>query len=79
MTIVRATIVPELLTSEAYATVNGAMYMPATVAKAIAPFAAALLWEWSGGYDVVLMVLVVLAALSALSFWLAGTPAQAAE
>ena len=79
MTIVRATIVPELLTSEAYATVNGAMYMPATVAKAIAPFVAALLWEWSGGYDVVLMVLVILAALSALSFWLAGTPAQAAE
>lgn len=79
MTIVRATIVPELLTSEAYATVNGAMYMPATVAKAIAPFVAALLWEWSGGYDVVLMVLVILAALSALSFWLAGTPARAAE
>ncbi|EKE67309.1 MFS transporter [Oceanibaculum indicum] len=79
MTIVRATIVPELLTSEAYATVNGAMYMPATVAKAIAPFVAALLWEWSGGYDLVLMVLVVLAALSAVAFWLAGTSARAAE
>lgn len=79
MTIVRATIVPELLTSEAYATVNGAMYMPATVAKAIAPFVAALLWEWSGGYDLVLMVLVILAVLAALAFWLAGAPARVAE
>ncbi|MBU0724824.1 MAG: MFS transporter [Alphaproteobacteria bacterium] len=74
MTIVRATIVPELLTKEAYATVNGAMYMPATLTKAAGPILAALLWEWSGGYDAVLLALVGLAAVAALAFWLAGTP-----
>lgn len=74
MTIVRATIVPELLTRDAYATVNGAMYMPATVTKAAGPILAALLWEWSGGYDDVLLALIILSSIAAIAFWLAGTP-----
>ncbi|KZD11373.1 hypothetical protein AUP43_18160 [Oceanibaculum pacificum] len=74
MTIVRATIVPELLTRDAYATVNGAMYMPATLTKAAGPILAALLWEWTGGYDDVLLALIILSAIAAIAFWLAGTP-----
>jgi hypothetical protein len=43
MTIVRGLVVPEMLTRDAYGAINGALAVPTMVAKAAAPFGAALL------------------------------------
>src|SRR5262249_47843791 len=43
MTILRGVAVPELLTREAYGAINGALALPSTLAKALAPAAAAML------------------------------------
>ncbi|MBX6321946.1 MAG: MFS transporter [Rhodospirillaceae bacterium] len=71
MTIVRGTAVPDLLWREGYGAINGALALPATAARAGAPFAAAWLWTASGSYDAVLWALLVCALLSALGYWLA--------
>lgn len=71
MTIVRGTIVPEVLGHEGYATINGALAFPTTVLKAVAPLAAAMLWSLGGGYVVVLWSILAIYGLSALSLWLA--------
>lgn len=56
MTIVRGLAVPEMLTREAYGALNGVLALPGTVAKALAPLAAALVWGLSGAYDGVLAI-----------------------
>lgn len=56
MTIVRGLAVPEMLTREAYGALNGVLALPGTVAKAMAPVAAALLWAIGGSYDLVLAI-----------------------
>jgi MFS family permease len=71
MTIVRGTIVPEVLGPRGYATINGALSLPANVARAVAPLAAAALWGW-GGYATVLWVLFGLCTASAIAFWAAS-------
>lgn len=71
MTIVRGTAVPDLLWREGYGAINGALSLPATVAKAASPFAAALLWSWSGGYDAVLWAIGVGGAIAVTAFWVA--------
>lgn len=71
MTIVRGTIVPEVLGREGYATINGALAFPATVLKAVAPLAAAMLWALGNGYAVVLWSVLAVYGLGALSLWLA--------
>lgn len=47
MTIVRGTAVPEFLADAGYAATNGALAMPANIAKAAAPVALAYLWTES--------------------------------
>lgn len=71
MTIVRGTAVPDLMWREGYGAINGALSLPSTVAKAASPFAAALLWSWSGGYEAVLWAICVGGAIAVAAFWFA--------
>jgi predicted MFS family arabinose efflux permease len=69
MTIVRGLVVPEMLTRDAYGAVNGALAVPTMVAKAAAPFGAALLWAASGSYVSVLIALLGGSLLLVIAFW----------
>lgn len=75
MTIVRGTAVPELLWREGYGAVNGLIGLPASVAQALAPTAAALIWQATGGYMAVLWLILALSAAMAASFWFAAARA----
>ncbi|RTM01723.1 MFS transporter [Ancylobacter aquaticus] len=80
MTIVRGLAVPEMLTRQAYGSVNGALAAPASVSRAIAPLGMALLWSASGSYEAVLIALVAGTLLLAGSFWFAaGISRRAAQ
>lgn len=72
MTIVRGLVVPELLTRRSYGAVNGALAVPATAARAIAPAGMALLWSAAGSYDAVLGAVIVGALVLAAGFWSAA-------
>jgi predicted MFS family arabinose efflux permease len=68
-TIVRGLAVPEMITREAYGSINGLLAMPANMARAVAPAATAALWAIHRSYDLVLGValaasLVVVAAFA---------------
>ncbi|NBN80058.1 MFS transporter [Microvirga tunisiensis] len=76
MTIVRGMAVPEMLSREGYGALNGALALPGTLAKAMAPGAAALLWQASGSYDAVLGAAILGAAILVVSFWLAAAVCQ---
>lgn len=71
MTIVRGLAVPEMLTQEAYGAINGALTAPSTIAKALAPAGAALIWAAAGSYDAVLVAIIVGSLLMVAGFWLA--------
>lgn len=79
ITIVRGLVVPELLTRRAYGAVNGALAMPATFSRALAPAGMAALWTASGSYDAVLMAIVALALVLAIGFWCAALMARPVE
>lgn len=72
MTIVRGIIIPELVSKEDYGAINGALVMPMTIARALAPLGAAALWSWSGSYAGTMAAVVAAAALMTLTFWLAA-------
>lgn len=72
ITIVRGTAVPELLWREGYGAINGALSLPANIAKAAAPFGAAAIWSVAGGYGAVLWSIFAGGALAALGFWYAA-------
>ncbi len=72
ITIVRGTAVPELLWREGYGAINGALSLPANIAKAAAPFGAAAIWSLAGGYGAVLWSIFAGAVLAALGFWYAA-------
>ena len=72
ITIVRGTAVPELLWREGYGAINGALTLPAGLARAAAPFGAALIWAAAGDYDAVLWTALGGGAVSGLSFWYAA-------
>jgi predicted MFS family arabinose efflux permease len=72
MTIIRGTAVPELLWKEGYGAINGAPTLPSNVARAVAPFGAALVWSLAGGsYGAVLWTITGGAAFAAIGFWYA--------
>lgn len=79
MTIVRGMAIPEMLTREAYGALNGALAAPGTVAKALAPGMAAVLWQWSGSYDAVLAAAVAGSLALVVGFWTAAAVARHAE
>lgn len=70
-TIVRSLVVPEMLSHHAYGAINGLLTIPATLARAAAPLAAAALWSVTASYDSVLGAIVLCALILAASFWLA--------
>jgi predicted MFS family arabinose efflux permease len=77
ITIVRGLAVPELLGREAYGAINGALTLPANVARAAAPFGAALLWTLAGGYGAVLWAVLAGGVIAALGFWYAAAHGEA--
>ncbi|HWI28500.1 MAG TPA: MFS transporter [Stellaceae bacterium] len=78
ITIVRGLAVPELLGREAYGAINGALTLPANLARAAAPFGAALLWAAAGGYGAVLWAITAGGAVAAVAFWYAAAPGTTA-
>jgi hypothetical protein len=68
-TIVRGIAVPEMLTPEAYGVINGVLAIPATIAKAGAPLAVALLWAGTGSYDAVLIAVLASSTESLKRLW----------
>jgi MFS family permease len=66
-TIVRGTAAADLLWPQDYGAMNGLLALPANLAKAAGPVAAALIWM-HGGYHAVLWVLVGIAMLACASF-----------
>jgi MFS family permease len=72
LTIVRGTAVPDLMGREGYGAINGALALPANIARALAPFGAAVIWGLAGNYDAVLWAIFASAALGGLGFWYAA-------
>ncbi len=79
LTIVRGTAVPDLMGREGYGAINGALALPANIARAVAPFGAAVIWGLAGGYGTVLWSIFASAALGALGFWYAAAQGRTAD
>ncbi|MBC2859960.1 MFS transporter [Stappia sp. 28M-7] len=75
ITIVRGLAVPEMVSREAYGAVSGSLTGPMNLMQALAPLAAALLWQASGGYGAVLAAIFVGALSLCLGFWFAALKA----
>jgi predicted MFS family arabinose efflux permease len=71
-TIVRSFVVPEMLSPHAYGALNGLLTIAATLARAIAPLAAAWLWSINQSYMLVMWAIVGSSVLLALGFWWAA-------
>lgn len=76
ITIVRGLAVPEMVSREAYGAVSGSLTGPMNLMQAVAPLAAALLWQASGGYGAVLAAIFVGALFLCLGFWFAALKAS---
>lgn len=72
ITIVRGLAVPEMVTRHAYGAVNGSLVAPINVMQAVAPLAAAFIWQANGGYGAVLAVIFVGALALCVGFWFAA-------
>jgi MFS family permease len=72
ITIVRGLAVPEMVTHHAYGAVNGSLVAPMNVMQAVAPLAAAFIWQASGGYGAVLAVIFVGSLTLCAGFWFAA-------
>lgn len=73
MTIVRGIIIPELINKEAYGAINGALVVPMTISRALAPLGAAALWSATGNYSSTMMVVFVLSVIMVVTFWMAAS------
>lgn len=71
-TIVQATAAPEFLGREGYGALQGAIAAPVYAAQAASPFAAAMIWQFGGGYDLLERALLLCAVISAAAFALAA-------
>jgi len=71
MTILRGTIVQDLMWTEGYGGVSGLLSMPANIAKGIAPISAAAIWSIGHGYALVEWCVLGVSAVSAAAFALA--------
>lgn len=68
MTILRGTSIPELLGREGFGAISGALTLPASIAAAVGPSLAALIWEVTGGYGAVTLTMLVALLISAGGF-----------
>jgi predicted MFS family arabinose efflux permease len=71
MTILRGTIVQDLMWTEGYGAVSGMLSFPSNVAKGIAPIAAASIWSFARYYEPVEWTVFVVSILSAIAFFVA--------
>jgi len=76
ITIVRGFAVPEMVTREAYGAVNGSLVGPMSIMQALAPLAAALIWQASGGYGAVLAAIFAASLALCGGFWFAAARAK---
>jgi predicted MFS family arabinose efflux permease len=76
ITVVRGTAVPELLWRESYGAINGALTLPTNLARAAAPWGAALLWSASWSYNAVLWACLAAGAISCAGFWYASVQSE---
>jgi predicted MFS family arabinose efflux permease len=79
MTIVRGIAVAEFLGRDYYGALNGALTMPTTIAKALAPVGAAAVWSATGDPAMMLWVILASALLSTVGFVLALSGASRYE
>ncbi|CAB3723829.1 MULTISPECIES: MFS transporter [Paraburkholderia] len=77
MTILRGTIVQQFLWTEGYGAISGMLSFPSNIAKGIAPIAAASIWGLTHGYVAVEWTVLLVSALSAVSFFIAAKCAPA--
>ena len=68
ITIVRGLVVPEMLSTRDYGSINGLLAAPSLVAKALAPLTAAWIWSAGDGYAAVLQVVLACSLLGLLGF-----------
>ncbi len=66
-TIVQATAAPEFLGREGYGALQGALMFPVYLAQAVSPLLAAWIWQLQGNYDLLEIVLLLAAGVSAAS------------
>lgn len=76
LTIVRGLAVPDMLTTQDYGAINGAMNTPATIAKAAAPLGAAMLWSLTQSYAMVLIAIIAGSLVLTFGFWFAAWLSQ---
>lgn len=67
VTLARAAMVAELYGAQAYGSINGMMATPIAVSMTAAPLAAGVVYDLSGGYELVLWSLIGVALLAAVS------------
>ncbi len=67
-TMLRAIAMPELVSRNQYATLNGLMMTPVLLAQASAPWLGALLWKATGGYAAVEWAMVACALIALCAF-----------
>lgn len=71
LTILRGTIVQDLMWTEGYGAVSGMLSFPSNIAKGIAPIAAASTWSFTHGYAAVEWTVFLVSILSAIAFFVA--------
>jgi MFS family permease len=71
-TIVQATAAPELLGRAGYGALQGALMFPVYLAQAGSPLLTAWIWQLNGNYDLLEIVLLITAGVSAAAFVLAA-------
>lgn len=73
MTILRATIVQDVMWKEDYGAVSGLLSMPSNIAKGIAPISAAAIWTIDGNYAPVEWTVLLVSLVSAIAFFFRDT------
>lgn len=78
MTILRGTIVQDVMWTEGYGAVSGLLSIPSNIAKGVAPISAAAIWAIGGNYAPVEWTVLLVSLVSAAAFILAMrvTPAK---
>jgi MFS family permease len=71
MTILRGTIVQDVMWTEGYGAVSGLLSMPSNIAKGIAPISAAAIWAIGRNYLLVEWTVLLVSLISATAFVLA--------
>src|SRR5699024_7431220 len=68
MTILRGTIVQDVMWTEGFGAISGLLSLPSNVAKGIAPISAAALWSIRHNYTVVEWTILAVSLVSAVAF-----------